>query len=113
MSYPAAQNAQWCLAEKSVSICGWGGTSDSICALPVPSKAGQGTAADAGLPVAAKFAQAARMLAASTCWPTVSDAGKGALGRSNRYWGSEPWVATGGTSPSGAKICGAVSSLNS
>ena len=43
--YPAAQNGQWCLAEKSVSICGWGGTSDSICALPVPSKAGQGTAA--------------------------------------------------------------------
>ena len=30
--------------------------------------AGQGTAAVAGLPVAAKFTQAARMLAASVCW---------------------------------------------
>jgi hypothetical protein len=63
--YLAAQNAQWCLVVKSVSICGWGGTSDSICVLFVPSKAGQGTAADVGLPVAAKFAQAAR------CWSRV------------------------------------------
>ena len=64
--YPAAQNAQWCRAAKSVSVCGCGGTRDSICALPVLN-AGQGTAAVAGLPVAAKFAQAVRMLAASAC----------------------------------------------
>ena len=47
--YPAAQNAQWCRVAKSVSSCGWGGTSDSICVLSAP-KAGQGTAAVAGLP---------------------------------------------------------------
>ena len=28
--YPAAQKAQWCRVAKSVSSCGWGGTSDSI-----------------------------------------------------------------------------------
>ena len=65
--YPAAQKAQWCRAAKSVSICGCGGTRDSICALPALPKAGQGTAAVAGLPVAAKVAQAVRMLAASAC----------------------------------------------
>jgi hypothetical protein len=74
---------QWCRVAKSVSSCGWGGTSDSICALPV-LKAGQGTAADEGLPVAAKFAQAARMLAASVCWPGVNVPWNGAFGRSNR-----------------------------
>src|SRR6516225_12346597 len=103
--YPVAQNAQWCLAAKSVSTCGWGGTSESICALAV--KAGEGTAADAGLPAAAKFAQAARMLAASVCWPAVSGAGKGTFGRSNRYCSSDACVATGGPSSVGAKTSGA------
>src|SRR5215472_19320000 len=109
--YPMVQNAQWCLAAKSVSTCGWGGTSESICALLL--KAGQGTAADAGLPVAAKFAQAARILAASACWPVVSGAGKGTFGRSNRYCSSDACVATGGPSSVGAKSSGAWASLNS
>jgi hypothetical protein len=47
-----AQNAQWCLEAKSVSTRGCGGTSDSIWVLSA-SKAGQGTAADDGLSVAA------------------------------------------------------------
>src|SRR5262249_13041024 len=111
--YPAAQKAQWCLAAKSVSICGWGGPSDSICVPPVPAKAGQGTADDDGVPVAAKLAQAVRMLAASACWSALSGMGCGALGRSNRYWSSEAWVATGGGRSGPEKIGGALSSLNS
>jgi hypothetical protein len=74
--YPAAQNEQWCSAEKSVSICGWGGTSDSICALSALPNAGHGTAAVAGLPLAAKVAQAVRMLAASACWSAVNVPGR-------------------------------------
>src|SRR6185437_10324163 len=93
--YPAAQNAQWCLDAKSVSTCGRGGTSDSICMLSAPN-AGQGTAAEAGLPLAAKFAQAARMLAASACWSGLSGSWSGASGRSNRYGNSDLCVATGG-----------------
>jgi hypothetical protein len=78
---------------KSVSSCGWGGTSESIRALPVLN-AGQGTAADTGLPVAAKVAQAVRMLAASVCWSGVNVPWKGAFGRSNRYGSSDSCVAT-------------------
>src|SRR5215470_15673677 len=110
--YPVAQNAQWCLAAKSVSSCGWGGTSDNICALPVLN-AGQGTAAEAGLPVAAKVAQAVRMLAARACWSAVSGAGKGTFGRSNRYCSSEACVATGGGMIGPEKTGGALLSLNS
>jgi len=110
--YPAAQNPQWCRAAKSVPSCGCGGTSESIGALFAPN-AGQGTAAVAGLPVAAKFAQAARMLAASVCWSAVSGAGKGTFGRSNRYCSSEACVATGRPSSVGAKTSGALLSLNS
>lgn len=64
--YPASQNAQWCLAAKSVSTRGRGGTSDSTWEPSAPN-AGQPASADAGLPVAVKFAQAVRMLAASAC----------------------------------------------
>jgi hypothetical protein len=70
--YPADQNEQWCPTEKSVSICGGGGTSDNICALPTPPNAGQGMAAEPGLPLAAKLAQAVRMLGTSVCWPGLS-----------------------------------------
>src|SRR5262245_66547304 len=63
--YRAAQNEQWCLDAKSVSIRGCGGTSDITCAR---SNDGHGSTADDGSPVAAKFAQAVRMLAASACW---------------------------------------------
>ncbi len=108
-----AQNEQWCLAAKSVSSSGCDGTSDSTDARPAPPNARQGTAAVAGLPLAAKSAQAARMLAASVCWPAFSVAGTGAFGSSNRYWSSDPCVATGGGMSDGAKICGAASSLNS
>jgi len=45
--YREAQNEQWCLAAKSFTISGCGGTSDMICA---PSKEGHGTAADDGSP---------------------------------------------------------------
>jgi hypothetical protein len=58
-----AQKEQWCHAAESVSICGWGGTSDITSALS--SNDGQGNAAVDGSPLAAKLAQAARMLLAS------------------------------------------------
>ena len=63
-AYLAGQNEQWCRAEKSVSGYGSGGTSDCISGRLPPPEAAQGTAADAGLPLAAKAAQAVRMLAA-------------------------------------------------
>ena len=59
--YRAAQNEQWCLVAKSVSICSCAGTSDMMWAM---SKDGQASAADDGSPVDAKFAHAVRMLAA-------------------------------------------------
>ena len=93
--YSAAQNAQWCLAAKSVSTCGRGGTSDSICMLSALN-AGQGTSGVDGLPLAAKLAQAARMLAASASWPGLNGSWNGASGRSNRYVHSDLWVATRG-----------------
>ena len=108
--HPAAQNEQWCAAAKSVSACGCGGTSDITCAPSLND--GQGSARDDGLPVAAKFAQAARMLAASVCWAAVRVAGYGAFGWSNRYGSSVPCVAMGGSTPGGATFTGAWSSLN-
>jgi hypothetical protein len=63
----AAQNAQWWVAEKPVSTCGCGSTSDITCALS--SNDGQGSAADDGSPLAAKFTQVARILAASGSEP--------------------------------------------
>ena len=72
---------------------------------------GQGSARDDGLPVAAKFAQAVRMLAASACWSGLRMAGYGAFGWSNRYGSSVPCVAR--RSASGAAMfTGALSSLN-
>lgn len=71
---------------------------------------GQGTAAVAGLPLAAKVAQEVRMLAANACWPTLNVPGSGAFGGLNRYWVSEERVAAGG---SGAKRSGVLLSLNS
>ena len=101
------------LAAKSVSSCGCGGTSDSTDARSAWPSAGQGTAVVAGLPLAAKFAQAAHMLAASACWAALSVPGTGASGRSNRYCSSDPCVATGGPTRGGVKRSGAASSLNS
>ena len=57
---------------------------------------GQGTAADDGSPFAAKFAQAARMVAASCLLVGIERPGNGAFGRSNRYWSSDECVAIGG-----------------
>ena len=57
--YSAAQNEQWWVAAKSVSGWGCGGTSDNIGARW--RNEGQGTVAVAGLPLAAKLVQAARM----------------------------------------------------
>jgi hypothetical protein len=93
--YPAAQNEQWCLEAKSVSSSGCGGTSDSTSLLS--SNDGQGTAAVDGSPLAAKFAQAARMLLASFSWSGSSGPWNGACGWSKRYGISDPCVATGGT----------------
>src|SRR5580692_12738498 len=78
LSTSSAQNAQWCAAAKSVSTFGCGGTSDSTFAPAL--NGGQGTGCDTGLPVAAKFAQAVRILAASACWSELRTAGYGALG---------------------------------
>ena len=61
--------------------------------------------------MAAKFAQAVRMLAARACCPGLNIAGTGALGRSNRYWVSAECVAAGGSWS--VKRSGAVLSLNS
>jgi hypothetical protein len=58
-------------------------------------KEGHGTALVDGLPVAAKFDHAARMVAASCCWSALSGTWIGALGSSKRYGSSEPWVAAG------------------
>ena len=57
------------------------GTSDSTFA-PSPND-GQGSARDDGFPRAAKFAQSARMLAASACWSGLSVTG--VFGWSNRH----------------------------
>ena len=59
--------------------------------------------------MAAKLAQAARMLAASACCSVSRVPGIGALGWSKMYWSSYEWVAAGG---SGANRSGALSSLN-
>lgn len=61
--HPAPQNAQLCIEAKFCSSCGCGCTSDSTFELLLID--GHGTAADAGFPIAAKFVQAVRMLAAS------------------------------------------------
>ena len=76
--YPAAQNEQWCAAAKFVSTADCAGTSDST--LPPSPNDGQGRARVDGLPLAAKLAQSARMLAASACWPALRLAGYGAFG---------------------------------
>ena len=66
----AAQNEQWCVAAKSVSTSELGVTNDST--LAPGRNGGHGSAGDDGLPVAAKLAQALRMLAASVSWLAVS-----------------------------------------
>src|ERR1700730_18830580 len=80
--YRAAKIDQCCLDVKSVSICGCGGTSDMTCAT---SNDGQGSAAEDGSPLAAKFAQAVRMLAASASWSMLNGTWIGASERSKRY----------------------------
>jgi hypothetical protein len=56
--YPAcAQNAQWCAAAKSVSMCGWGGMSESICWLWLSKRGHRGWPAEDGKPRAVKCAQ--------------------------------------------------------
>src|ERR1700756_4703344 len=107
--YGAAQKEQWCLRTKSVSTCGCGGTSDIMW---VWSNDGQGTAVVDGFPLVAKFAQAARMLAASACWSELSP-WNGAVGRSKRYESSDVCVATGGLIAPSAYGLTAALSLNS
>ena len=58
--------------------------------------------------MAAKLAQAARILAASAFWAGVNEPGSGAFGWSKMYWISDEWVAAGG---SGAKRSGAPESF--
>ena len=105
----ASQNAQWWMAEESVSTIGRGDTSD----ITEPSKPidGQLSTAVDGFPVAAKLVHALRKVAARVCWSGVSVPGNGVLGRSNRYWYSEECVAIGG-SLGPANRDGALSSLN-
>lgn len=64
-------------------------------------------------PLAAKLAQAARMLAASAWLSGLNGSWNGAFGRSNRYDHSDLWVATRGPVTGGSKRSGALSSLNS
>src|SRR4026209_2795007 len=80
---PAAQKSQWWRAEKLLSSCGCGVTSD----IPVPPSLNDGhwTVAVDGLPLAAKLAHAARMFVARFCWSGLSGNWKGAFGCSNRY----------------------------
>src|ERR1700730_12134138 len=105
-----AQKSQWCIDEKSSSTTGPGVARDSTRSR-CPND-GHGTSCDEGLPVAAKFAHAVRMLAASASWSAFKVAGTGVFGWSNRYWISDECVAIGGSAPGGANRCGAVSSLN-
>jgi hypothetical protein len=75
---PAAQNEQWWLDAKSVSTAGLGVASEStLCFGP---NDGHGTAVDVGLPVAAKFAQAVRMLVARASWLVLRVPGNGVFG---------------------------------
>src|SRR6516162_4468055 len=89
----AAQNAQLCVLAKSVSVCGAGGASD--CTFWVRAlKSGQsGVPDEAGDPLLAKFVQYPCMVAASCCCGAESACGKATVGRSIRYWTSDPWAA--------------------
>ena len=111
-AFRAAQNAQWCLAAKSVSTCGRGATSDNIC-MSSEWNAGHCTSTVDGSPLSAKLAQAARMLAASASESGLNGSWNGASGRSNRYGHSDLWVATRGPATGVSKRSGASSSLNS
>jgi hypothetical protein len=75
-------------------------------------KDSQGTAVDDGLRVAAEFAQAVHMPAASASWLALSVPERGVFGSSNRYRSSDQCVAIGGN-PGGANRCGTLPSLNS
>ena len=69
------------------------------CWLDPPNEGHRRLDPDAGLPLAAKLAQAARMLAASASEAGLNGAWIGAFGWSKMYGSSFPCVAT----PSGGK----------
>src|SRR5262249_3517385 len=74
----------------------------------------QGTADVDGSPLAAKFAQAARMAAASASWSALSGTWNGAPGSSKRDGSSDGCVATGGSRKFGGPTRpGARSAVNS
>src|SRR6185369_4724024 len=111
--HPAAQNEQWCAAAKSVLTFDCSGTNDSTL-VPLPTD-GQDRARVDGSPLAAKLAQAVRMLAASDCWSRVRVrvTGNGAFGWSKRYGSSVPCVDKPRCCLSGGRMfSGALSSLN-
>ena len=95
------------MSENPVQSCGWGGTRD-ITFSPWLNE-GQASAGVEGSPVAAKLAQAARMLEASACWAAVNVPGYGVFGWSKMYWISDECVAAG----NGANRPGALASSNS
>src|SRR5215472_4281379 len=89
----AVQNAQWCVAAKSVWVCGVGGASDCIFWVRLLKNGQNGVPNEEGNPSLAKFAQYPFMIVASCCCCAESVPGKAAVGRSIRYWISDAWAA--------------------
>src|SRR6201996_5827191 len=105
----AAQNEQWCSAEKPVSLTGRGGTRSRHTGCAAENR-GQ---PPAGVPNLARVVQYPRMVAASCCWAGDSVAGKPSAFSVNRYWISEAWAAPYGKPSGGRDTSGAFSSANS
>ena len=79
--YGAAQNEQWWREAKSLMTTDAGVASDNTrCWLDPPNEGHRTSDFDAGSPVAAKLAQAARMLAASASESGLNGAWIGAFG---------------------------------
>src|SRR6202022_3893462 len=113
----ADQNPQWWREAKSPMTIGCGASSDSTLEPSSPPNEGQRMLdSSPGLPVDAKLAQAARMLAARVCWSGLNGIWTGASLRSKMYGSSEVCVAAaigGGWGNGGKYRAGALSSSNS
>src|SRR5690349_7940544 len=84
--YPAAQNEQWWREVKSLITIDPGARKDSTrCWLDPPNEGHRRLDSDAGSPLAAKLAQAARMLAARASWSGLSVTWACAFGNPKRY----------------------------
>src|SRR5215472_11732282 len=89
----AVQNAHLCVLAKFVSVCGAGGASDCIFWVRLLKSGQNGVPNEEGNPRLARSVQYPFMIAASSCCCAESVPGKAAVGRPNRYWSSDAWVA--------------------